>query len=523
MTKRRFLMTILLLLGIAGVQAQQYYIEGFYKRLKDKDDKIKYTLTDIHTKGITIVGKTNLPDTIIYGEMMKTQCHGLPANLVKFPFEKANTEDIPVDSLEFEFEYWDYDNDKWKPDIENCQKNATESSTNDIVLMLVLDYSSSMGGNISRLQNNAISVINSICKAAGGGNAHVGVIAFSGMYENTHVKDISPLTSSNKGEFEDFIKNAGKGTETALYHSMDTAIIMIEDYVKAKQFTEAKFNGSYMITFTDGLDNASVNDNIAISMSRGKRNQYLAHLSKLLGAESDKTILNKPIENFAIGFSGSEKFTGDDLKLFKEVLQRTTIDDEHFLLSNDFDRVEKFFKDIVRKLTNRWRNLNMYVGEAQDGKIRWVLKTKKSSTWFGISPEVGFGDKESTFFGGNFDITFPLNERISLGGRIGVFLCQFTDYETYSKINDQNQKVTYEDKFKTGKIAFLVGPDLKITNYNNSAFLLSAGGGMMADEFAIFGRLGYKFKNPLFITAEALFGGYSGFGFGLGWSFGGRK
>lgn len=500
--KRNIIFAAFLLSGILlGINAQEYYIEGFYERHGDGN----YTLKDVHTNGIYLDGNTSLTETM-RGEKKRIKCDGVEATMVKFSFDKATTNCPTKWSQGFVFQYWDEDNNKWKTDVEACKGQTTSYSEKNMVIMLVLDYSYSMKENISRIQSSAIKFINSVSSVSEG-NVHVGIIAFSGMdLAENQVFHIRPLNKDNRYQFENFIRDSKKGKETALYYSMDKAIKMMETYVSLQQFSVQDYNGACMITFTDGLDNASINDKISVSFHRGRKNEYLNYLSGKLSGPSRKTILGLPVENFAIGFTGSEDFTKEDIDFFRDVLQQTTPDANHFKLASRFEEVEAYFETITKNLTDRWETLNMYVGESQHGRIRWVLNCGEAprppkirtnrSPWFGISAELGvYGG----FFGGlNLDMAFSINPTFAVGGRVGLFGDDYT-------------------------VGFILGPEVKITFPNNSAIITGLGGGVINDDGVFYLRVGYKTRSTWFFTTETMFGGAGiGFGIGAGLSFGGK-
>lgn len=512
--KKSILSVAFILAGLmSGINAQEYWIEGFYERHGEG----QYTLKDVHTNGIRLDGKTSLSETL-RGEKKRIPCDGVEATMVRFSFEKASTDCPTKWDNGFVFQYWDEDNYKWKTDVEACKGQTTGHSEKNMVMMLVLDYSFSMKDNISRIQASAIKFINSVSRVSEG-NVHIGIIAFSGMdLAKNQVFPITPLNNDNKYRFEQFIRDSQKGKETALYYSMDTAIQMLEKYISSNGISRNKYNGACMITFTDGLDNASINDKISNNFHRGRKNEYLAYISKQLRGAERKYILGMPLENFAIGFSGSENFESEDLAFFREVLMQTTPDENHFKLASRFEEVEEYFEYITKNLTERWENLNMYVGESQHGKIRWVLNCGKAtqteskpvivktkpSPWFGISLEVG---GYNNFFGGlNLDMAFSVNNTFAIGGRIGLFYSPY-DYGRETRVF----------------LGILTGPDVKLTFPKNNAVIVGFGVGVMAAEGTFYLRAGYKTKKSFFITAETLFGEYYGGGFGVGFSFGGKK
>lgn len=529
--KKHIIIAILLMTGMfLSVNAQDYYIEGFYERHGEG----QYTLTNVNTQGIYLDGKTALTETI-YGVKKHITCDQIDATMVQFAFEKATTDCPNKWEKGFMFQYWDEDSYKWKTDVEACKGQSTGHSQKDMVIMLVLDYSSSMKNNISQIRSYATNFINSISNVSTG-NVHVGIIAFSGMDQaRSQIFPITPLDKDNKYKFEQFIRNSNMGKETALYYSMDKAMQMIEDYVLTKGFSRKDYNGACMITFTDGLDNASINDDISVTMRRGSRNEYLGYLSNRLSGSSRKSLLGLPLESFAIGFTGSEEFTKDDLDLFRNVLQKTTPDESHFKLASRFEEVEDYFKYITRQLTERWETINMYVGESQHGKVRWVLNCDEAprpepepvpdpepesretrSPWFGINAEFVMLDG---FCGGpNLDMAFSINKTVAIGARIGLLLgFHYTSTTTYDGNGYLEEKSVGIDP------SFLVGPEVKITFPNNSAVIASLGGGMVNWHGIAFLRAGYKIKKSFYFTAEALMGNRFGFGVGFGFSFGGKK
>lgn len=527
--KKHILLGLFLLLGMfCSISAQDYYIEGFYERHGSGN----YTLKDVHCEGILIDGENSLSYTL-RGSKKNITCDGLDATMIKFSFSKATT-DCPTKWAQgFQFQFWDEDNMRWKTDVEACKGESVGYSQKDMVIMLVLDYSFSMKENISQLQSSAIKFIRSISNVSEG-NVHVGIIAFSGMDKaNSQVLEIMPLTKDNTYRFENFIRNASKGKETALYYSMDKAMDMIEKYVDKKNFSKDNYNGACMITFTDGLDNASINDDISVSMHRGRKNEYLAYISAQLKGVSRKYINGLPLENYAIGFSGSEDFTKEDLIFFEDVLKQTTPDAEHFKLANRFAEVEAYFDAIVKSLTSRWETLNMYVGESQHGRVRWVLNCGraprpepkleprgKRSPWFGIGVEVGGLD--GVYGGANLDMAFSFNDFFALGGHLDINIGTAYSYEQYWTYNGYYNDYYYSESSYT-TVGVMVGPEAKLTFSGNNALLFSIGGGLTADCGVGYLMIGYKTKKSFYITTKLLYGELMGGSLGCGFSWGGKR
>ena len=129
--KKTFLLFAFIGLVLCATAQEEYYIQGFYQRHGEG----KYTLTDVHTQGITIDEKTAFPEEVFPGSKVKIPCGKLDATLIKFSFDKVVTECSTWRGLRFQ--YWDDDNDKWKDDVEACMGRSDGYSQKDMVMVLV--------------------------------------------------------------------------------------------------------------------------------------------------------------------------------------------------------------------------------------------------------------------------------------------------------------------------------------------------------------------------------------------------
>lgn len=557
MKKSVLLLTILMLLfplmTNAQGYAQEYWIEGFYERLGAN----KYTLKDINTNGIKFDGKTGLSDTL-YGKKIPLKCNGVDATMIQFSLANA---DLKCDNPDITFQYWNDATHSWKSDIAACKGESTSVSNKNMIMVLVLDYSNSISSKIDRMKNMACNFIRNAANYSNG-NIHIGIIAFSGMDNtNRQIMKITPLKKDNTSTFERFIKYDSKpGMETALYYAFDNAINMIDEYANTKNFNEENYNGSCLITFTDGLDNASINDKISPRMQRGIKNEYLVTLTNTIQKGLlQKKVLGLPIESYAVGYTGSEYFSTEDLTLFRQVLQRLTTDENHFMLSNDFAAVEDYYNQIFEQLTSRWKTLNLYVRETEYGMVRWVFRcnqqvaqpapkpvytakpetkpTTKPATkpvqkptqkptgnrtpWFGISAEIGVYGK--TFGGLNFDMAFSINNTFAIGGRLGVIWGSYDEYY-YNSYYDWYWDEYYYNSYTKSRstTGIIIGPEVKITFQNNAGIIAGLGYGSVNDIGSLYLRAGWKTRKSFFVTTETLIGDGLGIGVGLGFSFGGK-
>lgn len=495
--KKNIILTALLLIGLfMGASAQDYYIEGFYE-IKNN----RHYLNNVTTRGITIDGKNYISEVEGSFEMV-TSKDGRSGELTEFVFDKAKTEcDNGFDGgfyLQYLLEVGRQR--EWVDEKEYLQNSGSRYEKKDMLVMLVLDYSTSMLRNdyISKMQKSAIDFINTLYKASVDGNIRVGIIAFSGKSQ-TKEFPIKGLDSYSKREMESFINSVKPGINTAYYYAIDHAVDMLEEFSSDAYLDRENYGGACVVTFTDGLDNESATGD-----------SDLAYINNTLRY---KAILGKNIEFFSIGFTGAEDFSRLQRAKFDEVMEKTSTDKEHFKTSDDFGEIEKYFGEIARKLIDRWKIIALYTPQGHNGKkVRWVLNCGGSrptpprepsirrSPWFGISAEVGVFDEDEPFGGINLDMAFSVNDFLAIGGRIGIMV---------------------DEDFEQG---IMVGPEVKLTFPNNSAVIAGLGGGMVCDEGVFYLRAGYKTRKSFFVTSEILTNGDEiGFGIGLGFSFGGKR
>ena len=79
------------------------------------------------------------------------------------------------------------------------------------------------------------------------------------MFERskTHSVSLDDYKDNMKEFINNFEKDEDKRKGTALYYSLDKSIEMLEN--DSKLIKEEDYSGSYIITFTDGLDQQSQN------------------------------------------------------------------------------------------------------------------------------------------------------------------------------------------------------------------------------------------------------------------------
>lgn len=364
MNKLKLLFAAILLLASFTTMAQQaeqnpdYYIEGFYEIRNGK-----HYLKNVNTRGITIDGMKNIPEVEgVFGTVESSD--NRKGELTRFSFDKAKTDCGTGFDKGFYLQYeLRVGNDaEWIDEKEYLQGSGAGYSQKDMLVMLVLDYSTSMLRNdyITKMKDAAINFIETVANASPDGNVRVGVVAFSGKSE-TKAFPITNLNRSTKYEIERFIRGVNPGINTAYYYSIELAVKMLENYISKSGISRDNYNGACVVSFTDGLDNESANGDAD-----------LEHINNNL---VNKTIFGNTIEFFSMGFTGAEDFSRLQKMKFNEVMEKTSSDKQHFKTSDNFVAIENYFREIASKLTDRWKIINLYTPQGHNNKkVRWVLR-----------------------------------------------------------------------------------------------------------------------------------------------------
>lgn len=332
------------------------YIEGkFEVKLNVTGDDYDYTLTEVTSKGIKFKSQ---------GYYLGKEEHD---GFVKLTFSDAN---IPCSgAMDF---YKQDETGRWQRDSEVKAGTASFSSTKSMVVMLVLDCSNSLGADFSKIKDYAKQFISTLGTQSGHvGNIHVGVVGFSGM-KQTFIKKPIPLNSlARVEELNAYINNLRQGPQTALYYAMHKGLDAIEEHVSLAKnaYSDFNFNGAFLVTFTDGLDNASRDPKIGVP-ANGENNPYYKYVKNII---STKQIQNKYVNSYMVALQGQDV---SDINTFTIPLKKLASNDNQFFLAKhgQFDAVQEAFKRIASNLVQQWIDLNCYINPAFNGKCRWVLR-----------------------------------------------------------------------------------------------------------------------------------------------------
>lgn len=488
----------------------EYFIKGDLSIQKGADGKPEYTLTNVQTKGIDI----KMQDTF-KGKVTDKED-------VVFSFEDAST-DYPGGFKNNVLQYWRFDDYEkiWQPESEVRQGSLENTSNKYMNIMLVVDCSSSLGSDFNIVRNNTLYFVEQLYNASPYGNIRLGIIAFSSIKE-TKVLDIRALNNSTKRDIDFFIRSLSTHNGTALYYSMDKALEMLEDdseqYIKSNEYL-----GSYLITFTDGIDQQSQNFDKDIFVAEDYYN-YIRPILK--DNNTRKKIYGRNIETRILSVKGNDITSAKLEEKFDNDLKAIC---DNYTKMRNINELQNEFANISKLLIDKSMQLQCYVPMGFRGRVGWTFSSikneqvveykpeppikKQNKIFLGINAGVGagflsysseihdtYGDYNLYEYeeGGDFsipfnagvDFAFRLTDSFYLGayGSIGMLPWG----EGY-----------YDDYLLENRLSPSFGLLTLFNQKNEKAIIIGAGTCM--PNFSTFGmnfRIGYKFKNNLYLFGE---------------------
>lgn len=531
---KKISITILGLMLLSPIFSQvdkaKYYIEGEY-RVDVKDGKFVYKLYDITSNRIYFTPS----DTIIGTDT--------PEGFQSFVFKKART-DYPGGFEEgLKFWRWQKDTKTWQIDSEVKNATAAYAMNKVMTVMLILDCSKSIGDDdFTKLKRSAVQFIETIYSRSSNGNVSIGIVGFNSM-SNTDamVYPIRPLDTVGRKEMEQFIYQLELGSNTALYYAMHKGVQMMQNYVNDIRWNEnIEYDGAYLVSFTDGYDNASVDPQIGVP-DEGLDNPYYKFVKDNL---LTKTIGDKPIDSYIIAVKGNDVNNNQTFEAVLKGISSAPLKD-HFYLVDNFSALNNQFENIAKSLINRWQDLNCFVPPSFRGKVRWTLgneqesttgkqpvvtepvekKHEKHTTGLLMGVNIGFGgmfgasvmDTNSKYYPGKrsgfnisigFDIAAKVKENFAIGGFVAYEGAIAKPKHMHSFSIGPLCQIGREDRVVSGIAA--IGVNLK----GKSA-------GMYKFSTAFIMRGGVKFNKPsVYLFAEVGFGGHSIITANVGYEFG---
>ena len=253
-----------------------------------------------------------------------------------------------------------------------------DPSTKKLSMLLsqaIVDYSSflkqsSLDITLFSMQNiselgikSAKIVVPSSNNNNGGGGTQTGLyMGVIGFNDTITSRTISALNSGNKGDFKGFINNLSMQNNTGLYYAVDNAITMLQNATLPNDLVNVS-----VITFTDGLDNAST----ALNTSYASREAYRTAVNNRIKNETVKSVnitaYSIGVNNDAIvdtaGFTASLTALASAPGNVKELSDMTTLNST--------------FTAIANSLYNEWHvqtiTLRMPGGVDNGTKIRFTF------------------------------------------------------------------------------------------------------------------------------------------------------
>lgn len=456
----------------------EYYIKGYLSIERGNDGKPVYKLSDIQKRGISF----DDPGMLMWGE--KTTQEDVMFQFTHYATDYAGGITTPLD-------FWRYDEtiNEWQPDIETRQGNAGVQDKKSMMVMLVLDCSNSVKNDFGLEQEAAKDFIRRLLDASRGkGNVKIGVVCFSKISE-TEFYPISPLTTDSYYDMCRFINGRTPQNGTALYYAMDKAIDAMESYCNTHNLSNEPLSSAMMVTFTDGLDQTSRDEDRSIYTADDYKIELLRKLQY-------KKINGVPLQKKIVLVPGIDLITDAQRNKFFEIGESLG---EAKRLSN-MSELGQEFKYIAEGLINEWAVLNCFVPNSFKGRVAWTYPSRKQVVvekpkelkgngkfFFGINVGVGLSNlyyyndytnndshtEHNLALTGGFDMALPIGNRINLGAFVSG---------------------GYEFVYDGGIME--VGP-LMLINFNNGGSIYLGGGYTYCWSIS-YGcnlRLGYKFHN----------------------------
>lgn len=184
---------------------------------------------------------------------------------------------------------------------------------------------------------------------------YLGIIGFN---QTLTIKDISLLDYSSYSSFKNFISDLEMQNGTGLYYADYNAIEKLKSYGEPPKLTNVA-----LVTFTDGLDNVSLTDEINVG-NYNSTDQYCMDLNNKI--KNDK-IHGKSISAYTIGIKGNDVYDEDE---FYNNLNKLASSDENVFEASDMDEALEYFAEIASLNSTTTTILKLQIpGGYNDGTI----------------------------------------------------------------------------------------------------------------------------------------------------------
>ncbi|MEP6647184.1 MAG: vWA domain-containing protein [Saprospiraceae bacterium] len=222
----------------------------------------------------------------------------------------------------------------WKVDVEFTMQYT---QVQDLMVMMVLDASASLGSDIDKVKQYASNFITKVLTEIP--NARIGVIDFS-----DEIHSFPP--TNNKVALQNYIASIQQGPFTSLYEAVNMGIDILNN---------GQAEGKALLVFTDGTDN---NSNPEFTP------EYLLDKLKNTGP-------NGHINSFTIGLNGNG---GVD----KPVLEALAANSGNAAFPNNIDELGSVFERFSGSISNVYnltyvRNQQV-IPDSNKARLRFVIK-----------------------------------------------------------------------------------------------------------------------------------------------------
>ena len=354
-------LTVMAQLNRTNPDVAKYFIKGNLSIEMGADGNTVYKLSQIDNSGIYF----DNPYATRTGEETSKED-------VLFQFSRART-DYPG-GINTPLDFWRYDNsiNEWQPDGETRQGTAGVEQKKSMVVMLVLDCSSSLGTDFNVVQGAANNFIRSLYESSqGSGNIKLGIVGFSKINE-TRIFNIRPLTSDSYYEMTSFINRLSTQNGTALYYAMDKSVgELMEAYCNSSIPATEPLSSAIMVTFTDGLDQTSRNPDKNILTAE---NYYDEILAKYGTKMHNKSFSGVQLQHEIRGVKGNDIISDAQLGKFQRIGESLG----NFKLLGNYSELGREFENIAANLIDQWRILNLYVPNSFSGRVAWTYPSERA-------------------------------------------------------------------------------------------------------------------------------------------------
>ena len=196
---------------------------------------------------------------------------------------------------------------------------------------------------------------------SGGGTEtglYMGIIGFN---ESVTKKEIGLLNSGNKSQFQTFINSLTSKAATGLYYAVDNGLNMLQSATLPNDLTNVA-----IVTFTDGLDNVSID----LNTNYNSRDAYRDALRNRI---STTKIKNLNINAYSIGIRGGDV---QDIDAFRAGLDALASTGNRYEVSS-MAEVNNTFRTIANSLYNESQTqsvkLRITSGYDDGTKIRFTF------------------------------------------------------------------------------------------------------------------------------------------------------